>query len=390
MLSAARAGAGDFEGAIEAYEHGIRLSHADGNLAGAYGCTYGQAMYLIVQGRLPEAEELCRVSINRAVNEGHGDFPAAASLYIAMARVQLERYQLDEAEQYLMTGLRIARPGGFGEAERTGTYLRANLAAARGDLESALAIMQDIEQVVNAIDDPYLTGELNRDLVMLYIKTGDLAAAREKLHILDNVSSASQHANLLLWHRWLSPRLLYAEKKFAEALSNLDESIRITRTMKSNGEMVRLLSLQAVLLHSLGERKLAHAALHEALTIGAGGGYIWRFLEIGQELIHLLKNLSTDDVSQIHQAYLVSLLDAFHHAFGESAEPGPGDLPDPLTARELDIMRLICKGYSNPEIAHELVITINTVKKHTSHIYSKLGVRSRTQAIARAHQLNLI
>ena len=390
MLSAARAGAGDFEGAIEAYEHGIRLSHADGNLVGAYGCTYGQAMYLIVQGRLPEAEALCQKSIHQAEREGHGEFPAAASLYIAMARVQLERYQLDKAEQYLVTGLHIARPGGFSEAERTGTYLRANLAAARGDLEAAQAIMQDTEQVVNAIDDPYLTGELIRDWVMLHIKTGDLAAAREKVHILDNVSSATQHANLLMWQRWLSPRLLYAEKKFAEALSNLDESIGITRNMKSNGEMVRLLGLQAVLLDSLGERKLAHAALYEALTKGAGGGYIWRFLETGQELIHLLKNLSANDVSQIHQAYLVSLMDAFHRAFGESIEPRPGDLPDPLTARELDIMRLICKGYSNPEIARELVITINTVKKHTSNIYSKLGVSSRTQAIARAQQLDLI
>jgi LuxR family maltose regulon positive regulatory protein len=83
-------------------------------------------------------------------------------------------------------------------------------------------------------------------------------------------------------------------------------------------------------------------------------------------------------------------MDAFHRAFGESIEPRPGDLPDPLTARELDIMRLICKGYSNPEIARELVITINTVKKHTSNIYSKLGVSSRTQAIARAQQLDLI
>jgi LuxR family maltose regulon positive regulatory protein len=65
-------------------------------------------------------------------------------------------------------------------------------------------------------------------------------------------------------------------------------------------------------------------------------------------------------------------------------------LLDPLTPRGLEIMRLICKGYSNPEIASELVVTINTIKKHTSNIYGKLGVRSRTQAIARTHELNLL
>jgi LuxR family maltose regulon positive regulatory protein len=65
-------------------------------------------------------------------------------------------------------------------------------------------------------------------------------------------------------------------------------------------------------------------------------------------------------------------------------------LSDLLTPRELEIIRLICKGYSNPEIASKLVVTLNTIKKHTSNIYSKLGVRSRTQAIARAHELKLL
>ena len=143
MLAAARAGAGDFDGAIEAYERGIALAYEEGNLVGAYGCTYGQAMYMLVQGRLNEAEELCRSAIDRAVSEGHGDFPAAGSLYIAMARIELERNHLDEAEAYLNTGLRIARPGGFSEAERTGRYIRAHLAAARGDLDAATDIFQD-------------------------------------------------------------------------------------------------------------------------------------------------------------------------------------------------------------------------------------------------------
>ena len=160
MLAAARAGAGDFDGAIEAYERGITLSHAEGNLVGAYGCTYGQAMYMLLQGRLNEAEGLCRPAIHRAVSEGHGDFPATGSLYIAMARIELERNRLDEAGAYLNTGLRIARPGGFGEAERTGRYLRAQLAAARGDMDAAAKIFEDTAQIVNAIDDPYLTGEL--------------------------------------------------------------------------------------------------------------------------------------------------------------------------------------------------------------------------------------
>jgi LuxR family maltose regulon positive regulatory protein len=94
--------------------------------------------------------------------------------------------------------------------------------------------------------------------------------------------------------------------------------------------------------------------------------------------------------SQAYHAYLDSLMVAFQTASGEATRPQPGELFEPLTPRELEIMRLTGKGYSNPEIASELVVSVNTVKKHTSNIYGKMGVRSRTQAVARAQQLNLL
>jgi LuxR family maltose regulon positive regulatory protein len=155
--------------------------------------------------------------------------------------------------------------------------------------------------------------------------------------------------------------------------------------------LIRLLPLQALALDALGDRMSARSALREALALGAPGGYIWRWLDAGPGIGPLLRDLREDrDTSQAYHAYLDSLLDACQAAFGESARPQPGELLGPLTPRELEVMRLICKGYSNPEIARELVVTINTIKKHTSNIYSKMGVRSRTQAIARAHELNLL
>jgi LuxR family maltose regulon positive regulatory protein len=391
MLAAARAGAGDFDGAIEAYERGIGLSQAEGNLIGAYGCIYGQAMYMLVQGRLNEAEGLCRSTIDRAVSEGHGDIPAAGSLYITMARIMLERNRLDEARAYLNTGLRIARPGGFTEAVRTGRHLRAQLAAASGDLAAAVEIIQETQRIVNAMDDPNLTGELNWEWAKLSLNAGDLDAAQEKLRTLKEMWEITQHANLLLAWGLLFPRLLYAEGRYREALEALDESIYRSRVMNSHGELIRLLALQAVALEAMGENGSARAALKEALGWGAPEGYIWRWLDAGPRLGSLLRDLRNDrDTPQAFHAYLDSLLEACQAAFGEAAQPQPGKLLDPLTPRELDIMRLICAGYSNPEIASELVVTINTIKKHTSNIYSKLGVRSRTQAMARAQELNLL
>ena len=211
------------------------------------------------------------------------------------------------------------------------------------------------------------------------------------MHVLEETIAATQHANLLLWHGWLYPRVLYAEECYQEALTALNESIARARAANSNGELLHLLALQAVVLDALGDRIPARAALGEAFPLGVSGGYIQRWLDAGQGIEPLLRDLRSDrNTSQSYHPYLDSLLDACRATFGESALPQNGELLDPLTAREMEIMRLICKGYSNPEIASELVVTINTIKKHTSNIYSKLGVRSRTQAIAHAQQLDLL
>jgi LuxR family maltose regulon positive regulatory protein len=114
-------------------------------------------------------------------------------------------------------------------------------------------------------------------------------------------------------------------------------------------------------------------------------------LDAGPGLVPLLQNLRNDgNMPQEYSPYLEAVLEACQDEFGGGAQTQPVGLVDPLTPRELEIIGLICQGYSNPEIASELVVTINTVKKHTSNIYGKMGVRSRTQAIARAHELNLL
>ena len=391
MLAAARAGAGDFDGAIQAYQRGNSLVYEEGNLVAAYGCIYGQSMYMLIQGRLTEAEALCRSAIDRAEREGHGEFPAAGSLYITMARIELERNRLDEAVANLNTGLRIARPGGFIEAERTGRYIHSQLAALQGDRAAAVNILKDLERIVTAMDEPYVIGELSWQWAAFYLKTGDLQAAREKLQILDEKIALTRHANLLLWRAWLFPRLLVAEGYYQEALVALEESISRARAANSQGELVHLLALQALVLDALGEKLPARAALLEGLELGAPENYIWRWLDAGPELGPLLRDMSADgEIPQAFLPYLDALLDACRTVYGEQLKNRPQDLPDPLTPREMEILRLICQGYSNPQIASELVVTLNTVKKHTSNIYGKLGVSSRTQAIARVHDLGLI
>jgi LuxR family maltose regulon positive regulatory protein len=391
ILATARSGAGDFNGAIRAYQRGVERAHAEGNLVVLYGGIYGQVMYMMIQGQLNQAEELCLQAINRAVRDGHGDFPATGWLQIAMARINLERYRLEEAEAYLNSGVHIARPGGFGEAVRTGRYLRAHLAAERGDLDTAVQVFQDTARIVDAMHDPYQTGELNREWAKVYINAGDLDSAQEKLAILEEMCEVTKHAHLQLGRMWMTPRLMCAGERYQEALNSLDESIHRARDLNWSVELMRLLGLQAAVFDALGEHASAKAVLPEAIAIGAPGGYIWRWLDVGPGIEPLLRDLRDDSgTPQSFLPYLDSLLDACQAALGAQVQPQLEGRLDPLTPRELEILRLICQGYSNPEIASELVVTLNTIKKHTSNIYGKLGVSSRTQAIGRAHELNLL
>jgi len=165
--------------------------------------------------------------------------------------------------------------------------------------------------------------------------------------------------------------------------------------MNSNGELIRLLALQAVALDALGDRMPARSALREALALGAPEGYVRRWLDAGPVIAPLLYDVrEQSDTLQALYPYLEALLDACQRTFGGLArqplDPPAGAMLDPLTPRELEVTRLICQGHSNAEIARQLVVAVSTVKKHTSHIYDKLGVRSRAQAIVCAHDLGLV
>jgi LuxR family maltose regulon positive regulatory protein len=132
-------------------------------------------------------------------------------------------------------------------------------------------------------------------------------------------------------------------------------------------------------------------ALKKALTIGEPEGYVRVFVDLGTSMTRLLQQATARGIAS---DYVSQLLAVFGTEETESAavpaSPGAASLVELLTERELEVLRLIGEGHSNQDIATALVITINTVKKHASSIYGKLGVHSRTQAVVRAQELGLL
>jgi LuxR family maltose regulon positive regulatory protein len=155
--------------------------------------------------------------------------------------------------------------------------------------------------------------------------------------------------------------------------------------------------LQA-LAHALrNEDQEALTVLAQAVHLAEPEGYIRVFVDEGPTMATLLSRLRDQERKQGSRPYLDTLLAAFssermrHTPLpAESGVRGEQPLIDPLSQRELEVLQLIARGDSNQEIADQLVITLDTVKRHVTHIFGKLGVHNRVQAVARAQTLGLL
>jgi LuxR family maltose regulon positive regulatory protein len=162
------------------------------------------------------------------------------------------------------------------------------------------------------------------------------------------------------------------------------------------GSLIEIQALRALALADRADRAGALSALTEALTLARRHGYVRTVSDEGAPMRTLLAQLAAARPGQdrIDPGYLAALLracgpDGVTQPPRRAAATLPG-LAEPLTGRELEVLRLIAAGKSNQRIAHDLVVALDTVKKHVTHVLGKLGAANRTEAVARARQLGLI
>ncbi len=152
---------------------------------------------------------------------------------------------------------------------------------------------------------------------------------------------------------------------------------------------IQLRLVECLARQKAGDLLGTQESLRRALDLGEPGGYVRLFVEEGEPLHLLLLTLENDRKKE--WPYVRNLLAAFPQPSRRADQPTTPtiNLPEPLTAREIEVLRLICQGLSNQEIADRLVVTLNTVKKHNYSIFQKLGVPNRAQAILAARQMGL-
>jgi LuxR family maltose regulon positive regulatory protein len=200
-----------------------------------------------------------------------------------------------------------------------------------------------------------------------------------------------EHVTLarLLIAKYKSDRV---ERSILEAMGLLERLLKAAEESGRMGSVIETLVLQALAHEAQDNVPLALGPLERALALAEPEGYVRIFVDEGQPMARLLYEAVTRGVAPDHARRVLA---AFPSAEPEqtdslTTQAPKSDLTEPLSERELEVLELIAEGLTNREIAARLYLSLNTVKGHTRNIYSKLGVHSRTQAVARARTFGIL
>ena len=182
-------------------------------------------------------------------------------------------------------------------------------------------------------------------------------------------------------------RVLIAQKKWDQAARLIDRLVDATETGKRWGRVIELLILRALVLNAQGKQDEALEPLARALALAEPEGYVRIFVDERKPMAALLHQAASRGIAL---DYVGELLAAYEPDTAPKELPSTAPLVEPLSKRELEVLRWLKTELSGPEIARELTIALSTLRTHTQNIYSKLNVNNRRAAVNRAEELHLI
>jgi LuxR family maltose regulon positive regulatory protein len=373
------------EEATRAYTEAISIGREAGNLHMIIIANSNLADILMEQGQLHKAADAYTHSLQMAVRPDGQRSPLAGSLYAGLGRLAYERNQLDDADQYVHQCIDLCRQWGETDLHTIACAMLARLEHNRGNPEEARKAIREAEQLAGEHPlSPRRSIQLKSELASYWLAQRNLEKLSQLIH-----KSGLTNEDGIPYQR--SPeyvillRILLAQDDYEAALA-LSE--RLLKQAKSTGRMrsvIETLILQALAFQGKNETDRALAALERALVLAQPEGYIRSFLDEGEAMTRLLCQAQSRQVGAGYAAVLLSKIGKIP----DMTQPSMQLLIEPLTMREVEVLKLIEAGNSNQDIAGQMVISIPTVKRHISNIYAKLGVKSRTQAIAIGKELKL-
>jgi LuxR family transcriptional regulator, maltose regulon positive regulatory protein len=350
------------------------------------------------QGKLGAALHTYREGLRLATENGRFSVYHAGEAHVGIAQVLYQRNQLDEALQHATQGVKLCRQVIELTELDVALVTLAWIRQAMGEADGALEAMDEARQTYARSDVVALAYPAHSERARLLLAQGRVEEAarwtqERGLTEHDEISYLREGDHLVL------ARVLLAQSQTEQALRLLERLDTLAESQARIGSLIGIRPLRALALQAAGEHQASLTVLAEALAMARPEGYVRVFADEGPPMAALLRSLigarqrargpgsaapATEHLHRVIRAF------GSAKARADQTTPAVTGLIEPLTDRELEVLRLLAAGRRNRDIAQELVVTLETVKKHTSHIFAKLDAANRTEAVAHARRLGLI
>lgn len=371
------------------------------DVANAIGITFVLANIKLVQGRLREAVSAYRQSLQLSASRGVPSFLGVSDLYRGLSELLCEQGDLETATQHLLTAQQLGEQGALTGWPHRLCVAQARMKESQGDLAGAFVLLDEAEReyVRNPLPERPIAALKARTWVRQGKLTEALSWTREQnLSIEDDLSYLREFEHLTL------ARVLIARYKtdrvdgdLQAALGLLARLLQAAEEGGRNGSVIEILILQSLAHQAQGDQPSALASLERALSLAEPEGYIYTFVDEGEALRFLILEfrlaIEKSARNGIHPlfSYVDKLLAAFPIGSNRPKIKNlKSEIVEPLSERELEVLKLLQSDLSGPEIAGQLIVSLHTLRTHTNNIYKKLGVNNRRAAIRRAEELDLL
>ena len=380
---------GDLEAAHSAWAECAAGLRRSGQIADIFGCAIAMADIRLVQGRLSEAMRTYEQALRRASEQDGAVLRGTADMYVGMSEVHREYDDLQAATQQLLRSQELGEAIGLPQNRYRWRVAMARIRQAEGDLGAALDLFNEAERVYVGDFFPNIR-PVPALRARAWITQGRLGEALDWAHEQglsadDDLSYLREFEHItlarVLLTRYSDER---AEHSVYEATRLLERLLRAAEAGGRTGRVIEILVLQALAHQVRRDIPAALACLERALTLAEPEGYVRVFIDEGPPMASLLRTAAKQGTTR---NYVRRLLAAVSGTGQDS--PVRQALIDPLSERELDVLRLLGTELDGPAIARELMVSLNTVRTHTKNIYAKLAVTNRRAAVRRAAELGL-
>ena len=380
---------GELEEAHRFWADAMSSLQKAGHVADAIGTAIALADIRIAQGRLRDAMSTYEQGLQRATEQGSPVLRGAADMHVGMSELFLERSDLDAAMQHLLKSKELGEQAGLAQNPYRWHVAMARIREAEGDLDGALDLLQEAGRlyVSDYFPDVRPIAALK---TRVWIAQGRLSEAlgwahEQGLSAEDDPSYLREFEHVTLARALLArSKRGVADRSLREGVELLERLLRAAEEGQRTRSVIQILVLQALAHQMRGDIPAALVPLERALTLAEPEGYVRIFVDEGPSMTALLEVAAKQ---RIAPTYVRRLLTAFGQA-GDSTRVKQA-VVEALSERELDVLRLLGTDLDGPDIARELVVSLNTVRTHTKNIYAKLGVNNRRAAVRRGAELDV-